>query len=101
MSLLFPYKILSNPFEDILIGLEAFCLAFNEFAEIFFGYMKYIIVFILLAIGISTLLKLRGNYIQERMRNMDMKIDEINHFKKPRLIVGTIYIVLAFGILKY
>jgi len=99
MPLILLYKILNNPFEDILIGLEAFCLAFNEFAEIFFGYMKYIIVFILLAIGISTLLKLRGNYIQERMTNADVDIKEINHYRKPRLILGCVYIVLAFGIL--
>lgn len=99
MPLIFPYKILNNPFEDLIIGLESFCIAFNEFAEIFFGYMKYIIVFILLAIGVSTLLKLRGNYIQERMKNINVNIDDINHFRKPRLIIGTVYIVLAFGIL--
>ena len=92
-------KILNNPFEDLLIGLEAWCIAFNEFAKIFFGYMKYIIVFILLAIGISTLLKLRGHYIQERMTNADVDIKEINHFRKLRLILGVVYIVLAFGIL--
>jgi len=99
MPLIFLYKILNNPFEDLIIGLEAFCIAFNEFAELFFGYMKYIIVFILLAIGISTLLKLRGHYIQERMRNDEVKIDDINRFRKPRLILGVVYIVLAFGIL--
>jgi len=99
MSLIFSYKIISNPFEELIIGLEKFCIAFNEFAEIFFGYMKYIIFFILLAIGISTLLKLRGNYIQERMRNTNVNIDDINRFKKPRLVIGTVYIVLAFGIL--
>lgn len=30
---------------------------------------------------------------------MDMKIDDINLFKKPRIIVGSVYIVIAFGIL--
>jgi len=92
-------KNLNIPFDDIFSGLEAWCLAFNEFAVIFFGYMKYIIVFILLAIGISTLLKLRGNYIQERMKNLDKEMKDINKFRKPRLILGTVYIVLASGIL--
>ena len=93
------YKNFNNLFEDLLSGLEAWCIAFNEFAELFFGYMKYIIVFILLAIGISTLLKLRGHYIQESMGNDDVDIKEINHFRNPRLILGVVYIVLAFGIL--
>jgi hypothetical protein len=99
MSLVIFNKILNDPFEDLISGIEAWCIAFNEFAQIFFGYMKYIIFFILLAIGISTLLKLRGHYIQERMRNEDLKIDDINRYMKPRLVLGCVYIVLAFGIL--
>lgn len=90
---------LINPLDDILRGLEAWFLALNEFAVIFFGYMKYILVFILLAIGISTLLKLRGSNLQERSNNADKEITEINKFRNPRLILGTIYIVIAFGIL--
>lgn len=80
MPIILLYKILNNSFEDLFSGLKAWCIAFNEFAEIFFGYMKYIIVFILLAIGISTLLKLRGHYIQESMGNIDVNIKEINQF---------------------
>ncbi|MFW9823770.1 MAG: hypothetical protein ACFFE4_12580 [Candidatus Thorarchaeota archaeon] len=99
MSIVFFYIFLNDPFEDLLNGMEAWCIAFNQFAEIFFGYMKYIIVFILLAIGISTLLKLRGHYIQERIINEDLKIDDVNRYKKPRLIIGTVYVILAFGIL--
>ncbi|MFW9971403.1 MAG: hypothetical protein ACFFDF_14510 [Candidatus Odinarchaeota archaeon] len=57
-----------------------------------------IIVFSLLVIGISRFMKLAGNYIQERLKNDNLSIDEINHFRKPRLIIGTLYIVLAFGI---
>ncbi len=88
-----------NPLDDIISGLEAWCLAFNEFAVIFFGYMKYILVLILLAIGVLTFLKLRGKSLQERMNNSDKEITEINKFRNPRLILGTIYIVIAFGIL--
>ncbi|MFX1469825.1 MAG: hypothetical protein ACFFB8_14305 [Promethearchaeota archaeon] len=92
-------KNLENPFTDLFSGLESWCIAFNEFAVIFFGYMKYIIVFILLAIGISTLLRLRGQYFQERMKDYNKEIKDINKFRKPRLILGAIYIVFAFGIL--
>ena len=90
---------IDDPLNELISGLEEWCLAFNEFAIIFFGYMKYIMVFILLAIGISTLLKLRGNFLQERLKNIDKEITEINKFRNPRLILGTIYIVIAFGIL--
>lgn len=99
MPLIHLYRMLDDPFEDILKGLEAWCITFNEFAEIFFGYMKYLIVFILLGIGISTLSKFRGHYIQERMRNSELDNKEFNRLRKPRLILGVVYIVVAFGIL--
>ena len=60
MILFFPSNNLGDPLADLISGLEEWCIAFNEFAVRFFGYLKYIFVFILLAIGISTLLKLKG-----------------------------------------
>jgi hypothetical protein len=61
--------------------------------------MKYILAITLLAIGILTLLKMCGHYLHERMSNVDMKIDQVNQMKKPLLILGSVYIFLAFGIL--
>jgi hypothetical protein len=86
----------STPFDDIFSGLEAWCEAFNEFALVFFGYLKYIFAFVLLTIGISTLLKLRGHYLRERMKAVD---DNPNKMYAPRLILGTTYIIIANGIL--
>ncbi|MFW9895855.1 MAG: hypothetical protein ACFFD7_08630 [Candidatus Thorarchaeota archaeon] len=88
-----------NPLEDFLIGMENWCIAFNEFALLFFGYMKYILAFILLIIGLLTLLKLRGIYSQLRFKSNNKEIEEHDSLYKPRLILGTLYIVLAFGIL--
>jgi len=88
-----------NPIDDILGGLEAWCEAFNEFAVIFFGYLKYIFAFLLLVIGISTLLKLRGHYIRQRLKDVDKGFAKLDKLDKPRLILGTIYIVIGFGIL--
>jgi len=99
MLLTYLYHILDDPIEDILKGLEAWCIAFNEFAEIFFGYMKYLLVFILLGIGISTLLKFRGHYVQERLKTSELDMKEFNRLRKPRLILGVVYIIVAFGIL--
>ena len=96
------YKELNNPFTDLFNGLEAWCVAFNEFAFIFFGFMKYLLFFIMLSIGILTLVKLRGTYLQERMKYGDKgikDIKEINKLRKPRIILGSVYIALAFGIL--
>jgi len=83
-------------FKDIIGGLENWCIAFNEFFLIFCGYMKYIFVFIILALGIFTLLKLRGVYSQSRSASAEDKED---YLMKPRLILGCSYIVLGFGIL--
>ncbi|MFX1389648.1 MAG: hypothetical protein ACFE9Z_06235 [Promethearchaeota archaeon] len=83
-------------FNDIIVGLENFCIVFNDFFLIFHIYLKYIFVFIILTIGIFTLLKLRGVYRQSRLIDKSEKQDM---FIKPRLILGCSYIVLAFGIL--
>ncbi|MBY8989371.1 MAG: hypothetical protein KGD58_01335 [Candidatus Lokiarchaeota archaeon] len=86
-----------NILEDVVNGLENWCIAFNEFFLIFSKYLKYIFVFIILFIGIFTLLRFRGVYQQSRTRGgIDKKEDVLT---KPRLILGTLYIVLAFGIL--
>ncbi|MFX1303305.1 MAG: hypothetical protein ACFE9X_08105 [Promethearchaeota archaeon] len=81
---------------DIIRGLENWCIAFNNFFLIFCKYMKYIFVFIILSVGILTLLRLRGVYRQSRLVG---KNNEEDPFIKPRLILGCSYIVLAFGIL--
>lgn len=74
-------------------------MAFNEFALIFFGYMKYILAFILLIIGILTFLKLRGIYFQSRLKGNKKTVEENDSLFKPKLILGTVYIVLASRIL--
>lgn len=82
--------------EDIVVGLENWCIAFNNFFLLLCGYLKYIFVIIILSIGILTLLRLRGVYRQTRLVGTDKKEDS---FMKPRLILGCSYIVLGFGIL--
>lgn len=61
----------------------------------FFFCLKYIFVFILLMIALLTLTRLRGIYLTERLKKME---DDENQLKKPRLILGAIYIFLAIGI---
>ena len=85
-----------NVFKDIIGGLENWCIAFNNFFLIFCRYLKYIFVFIILTIGIFTLLKLRGVYSQSRSVSTEDKED---YMMKPRLILGCCYVVLGFGIL--
>ncbi|MFX0006681.1 MAG: hypothetical protein ACFFA7_10625 [Promethearchaeota archaeon] len=82
--------------QNIIAGLENFCIAFNNFFLILCQYLKYIFVFIILTIGILTLLRLRGVYRQSRLVSKDKQDDQ---FIRPRLILGCSYIVLAFGIL--
>jgi len=87
---------LENVFNDIIAGLENFCIAFNDIFLILCQYLKYLFVFIILSIGILTLYRLRGVYRQSRLVNKEKQEDL---FIKPRLILGCSYIVLAFGIL--
>jgi len=79
-------------FDDLFIEI-------NSFIELFFGYMKYIFFGILLIIGILTLLSLRGKYFLERIRYSKEQELADNPMTKPRLILGTLYIVFSFGFL--
>ncbi len=80
---------------EILSSSNEFFATLNNGILFFFFCLKYIFVFILLMVGILTLTKLRGIYLVERLKNIDESEIQL---KKPRLIVGTIYIFLAIGI---
>jgi len=79
-------------FDDLFIEI-------NSFIELLFGYLKYVFFGILLIIGILTLFSLRGKYFLERIRySKEQKLAD-NPMTKPRLVLGSFYIVFAFGIL--
>ena len=79
-------------FDDLFIEI-------NFFIELLFGYLKYVFFGILLIIGILTLFSLRGKYFLERIRySKEQKLSD-NPMTKPRLVLGSLYIVFAFGIL--
>ena len=82
--------------EELISGLENWCILFNKFSRVVFISLKFIFVFIMLSIGILTLLKLRGIYLKTRNNNVE---DHEDGLKKPRLILGGTYIFLAIGIL--
>lgn len=84
---------------QFLPNLDDLFIEINSFIELVFGYMKYVFFGILLIIGILTLLSLRGKYILERIRySKEQKLAD-NPMTKPRMILGSLYIVFAFGIL--
>jgi len=71
----------------------------NGFLEVFFGYLKYIFFAILLTIGVLTLFSLRGKYFLERLRySKEEKLTD-NPLTKPRIIISSVYLVIAFGVL--
>jgi hypothetical protein len=79
--------------------LDDVCSNINGFLEVFFGYLKYIFFTILLAIGLLTLFSLRGKYFLERLRyNKEEKLTD-NPLTKPRIIISSVYLVIAFGVL--
>lgn len=84
---------------QFLPNFDDLFIAINSFIELAFGYLKYVFFGILLIIGILTLLSLRGKYFLERIRySKEQKLAD-NPMTKPRLILGSLYIVFAFGIL--
>jgi hypothetical protein len=84
---------------QFLPNFDGLFIEINSFIELVFGYMKYVFFGILLIIGILTLLSLRGKYFFERIRYSEEKKLADNPMTKPRLILGSLYIVFAFGIL--
>jgi len=84
---------------DIVIFFESFCVMFNQYAQICFIIFKYIFVIVLLGCGVLTLLKARGIYFNSRNDYSEKDENKTNSLTKPRLIVGTLYIVVGFGIL--
>ena len=92
MSILFyPAQLIPN--------LNDWFIFINNFLELVFFYLKYIFFGILLIMGILTLLSLRGRYFLERLRyNQEEKLAN-SPLTKPRIILGSFYIVFAFGIL--
>jgi len=85
--------------DQFLPNFDELFIEINSFIEMVFGYMKYVFFGLLLVIGILTLLSLRGKYFFERIRySKEQKLAD-NPMTKPRLILGSLYIVFAFGIL--
>ena len=85
--------------EQLLPNINDLFIFINDFLELTFFYLKFIFFGILLIMGLLTLLSLRGRYFLERLRyNQEQKLAD-NPLTKPRLILGSFYIVFAFGIL--
>ncbi len=98
ITYLFRVKFLSI-INQFLPNFDGLFIEINSFIELVFGYIKYVFFGILLIIGILTLLSLRGKYFFERIRYSEEKKLADNPMTKPRLILGSLYIVFAFGIL--
>jgi len=98
ITYLFRVKFLSI-INQFLPNFDGLFIEINTFIELVFGYIKYVFFGILLIIGILTLLSLRGKYFLERIRYSEGKKLSDNPMTKPRLILGSSYIVFAFGIL--
>ncbi len=88
-----------NPAIEVFEGLEQWCALFNEFFLILVIYLKYIFVFLLITIGISTLMKYRGMYRIQRVKGFEAEDEKQDSLRNARLIVGWGYIFFGLGIL--
>ena len=84
--------------EDLLSGLilSDLEIMYFGFFTAMFQFMKYTFVVIIIVVGLLTLTRLRGVYIQQRGKGILKEEDQLG---KVRLIVGTLYICFGFGIL--
>ena len=90
---------MNNDFiEDLLSGiiLSDLEMLYIGFFQAMFQFMKYTFVFIILFIGLLTLTRLRGIYLQQRSKGIEKEEDQLG---KVRLILGTLYVCFGFGIL--
>jgi hypothetical protein len=84
---------------DIVTFFENFCIVFNQYAQVIFIVLKYIFVVVLIGCGVLTLLKARGIYFKSRLISSGKEENKNDPLTKPRLIIGTVYIVIGSGIL--
>ena len=91
------------PSTNIFKGAEDWCVVFNRFCETIFLYLKFIIIFIFLTVGILTILKYRGYWLGLKFKEKKPKSEEdkknLEKIKEPNVILGIVYIALAIGIL--
>ena len=67
------------------------------FFQTIFFFLKFTLVGILFSIGILVLFRLRGSYLQQRIRGAVS--DNNSAMRRVRLILGFSYIIIGFGIL--
>jgi hypothetical protein len=85
--------MLINAGIELLDNLYAIYMAFFP---ILFMVLKYVIFFILLSLGILYLLSLKGIFLKKKLLNIKDIDDDFNNL---RIILGVIFIILAFGFL--
>ncbi|MHA2008706.1 MAG: hypothetical protein ACXABO_11275 [Promethearchaeota archaeon] len=79
------------------LNFESILTDFNNFMSLFFIFSKYIIAGLLICFGSISLLKLKGMYSQERLRNSNIR--KSYFFKSSRFILGNVYLILGIGFL--
>lgn len=92
-----------NPFQNSMFsGIENWSRAFNELCESFILYLKFLLVFIIIVIGILTIYKCRGFWRNVKViTSVTNNSDEgfLTNIKEPHVILGIAYIAIGFGIL--
>ncbi len=81
-----------NPSELV----EQYCDIYNDFMLNLFFFLKFILGFVLIFIGLLTLLKLRGIYLQQKLKQEEKENDQLIIV---RITLGIVYIFLGVGIL--
>ena len=96
------YLFLSVPadlLDDAFGGMLWICDWFNAISSAFFGAVKYLLFLILIAMSMLALLKFKKQHAIFKVNNNDTTLEEKFTMKNKQLIIGTVYLVFAIGIL--
>ncbi|TFG17249.1 MAG: hypothetical protein EU531_03895 [Promethearchaeota archaeon] len=82
------------PFDPEII--ENIYILYLDFFPKLFLILKFFLVIILFSLGVLYLLSLKGNYLRKKLLKIE---DETNDFNNISIILGIVFIMIAFGVL--
>jgi hypothetical protein len=100
MASFFFLNLSVNQIGDIFGNISWIFNWFNDISSVFFGAVKYLLFLILLTMSLLAFLKFKKHHAILKVNNSnDMTLEQKYSMKNKHLIIATVYLVFAFGIL--
>jgi len=99
MTSFFFLSIPDDPIGDVLGSVSWIFEWFNGISSVFFSAVKYILFLLLIIMSLLAFLKFKKNYAIFKLNVNNKSLEEKYMMKNKQLIIGIVYLVIAFGIL--